>query len=85
MLSTITRYCRRTICFLSLDINEDTKEKPQLRSTACVKKKQIRIIHNDMVKHSGTYPASILRKSTSGRHRPVSYPDGPMTARYRFT
>ena len=32
-----------------------------------------------------TYPASILRKSTSGRHRPVSYPDGPMTARYRFT
>ena len=31
-----------------------------------------------------TVPASILRKSTSGRHRPVSYPDGPMTARYRF-
>ena len=31
------------------------------------------------------YPASILRKSTSGRHRPVSYPDGPMTVRYRFT
>ena len=30
-------------------------------------------------------PASILRKSTSSRHRPVSYPDGPMTARYRFT
>ena len=30
-------------------------------------------------------PASILRKSTSGRDRPVSYPDGPMTARYRFT
>ena len=32
-----------------------------------------------------TNPASILRKSTSGRHRPVSYPDGPMTARYRST
>ena len=32
-----------------------------------------------------SHPASILRKSTSGRHRPVSYPDGPMTARYRFT
>ena len=30
-------------------------------------------------------PASILRKSTSGRHRPVSYPDGPITARYGFT
>ena len=35
--------------------------------------------------YCGTSPASILRKSTSGRHRPVSYPDGPMTARYRFT
>ena len=31
-----------------------------------------------------TIPASIQRKSTSGRHRPVSYPDGSMTARYRF-
>ena len=31
------------------------------------------------------YPASILRKSTSGHHRPVSYTDGPMTARYRIT
>ena len=31
------------------------------------------------------YPASILHKSTSGRYRPVSYPDGPMMARYRFT
>ena len=30
-------------------------------------------------------PASILRKSTSGRHRPVRVADGPMTARYRFT
>ena len=31
-----------------------------------------------------TYPASILYKSTAGRYRPVSYPDGPITARYRF-
>ena len=30
-------------------------------------------------------PAGILRKSTSGRHRPVRYPDGLMTARYKFT
>ena len=36
-------------------------------------------------RRNNTHPASILRKSTSGRHRPVSYPDGPMTARYRFT
>ena len=38
-----------------------------------------------MVLHKSALPASILRKSISGRHRPVSYPDGPMTARYRFT
>ena len=30
-------------------------------------------------------PASILYKSTAGRYRPVSYPDGPITARCRFT
>ena len=28
--------------------------------------------------------ASILYKSTAGRYRPVSYPDGPITARCRF-
>ena len=30
------------------------------------------------------FPASILYKSTEGRYRPVSYPDGPITARCRF-
>ena len=30
------------------------------------------------------YPAIILHKSTAGRYRPVSYPDGPITAHYRF-
>ena len=35
--------------------------------------------------HSNCIPASILRKSISGRHRPVRVADGPMTARYRFT
>ena len=30
------------------------------------------------------YPASILYKSIADRYRPVSYPDGPITARYRF-
>ena len=30
------------------------------------------------------FPASILHKSIAGRYRPVSYPDGPITARYRF-
>ena len=29
-------------------------------------------------------PASILYKSIAGRYRPVSYPDGPISARYRF-
>ena len=33
---------------------------------------------------SNNNPASILYKSTVGRYRPVSYPDGPITARYRF-
>ena len=32
----------------------------------------------------GIIPASSLYKSTAGRYRPVSYPDGPITARYRF-
>ena len=31
-----------------------------------------------------TNPASILYKSIAGRYRPVSYPDGPITARYSF-
>ena len=30
-------------------------------------------------------PVSILRKSISGRHRPVRVADGPMTVRCRFT
>ena len=29
-------------------------------------------------------PASILYNSIAGRYRPVSYPDGPITTRYRF-
>ena len=29
-------------------------------------------------------PANILHKSIAGRYRPVSYPDGPITARCRF-
>ena len=29
-------------------------------------------------------PASILYKSIADRYRPVSYPDGPITDRYRF-
>ena len=33
---------------------------------------------------SGAFAASILYKSTAGRDRPVSYPDGPITARYKF-
>ena len=31
-----------------------------------------------------SFPASILYKSIAGRYRPVNYPDGPITARYRF-
>ena len=35
-----------------------------------------------MQKHN--FPVNILYKSIAGRYRPVSYPDGPITARYRF-
>ena len=44
-----------------------------------MKKKQKK---NLMLK--ATNPVSILYKSIAGRYRPVSYPDGPITARYRF-
>ena len=33
---------------------------------------------------SSSIQTSILYKSIAGRYRPVSYPDGPITARYRF-
>ena len=32
----------------------------------------------------GKLPASILHKFIAGRYRPVSYPDGPIRARYQF-
>ena len=38
----------------------------------------------DLLSEETCFPASILYKSTAGRYRPVSYPDGPITARYRF-
>ena len=38
-------------------------------------------INNRMIT---VFPASILYKSTEGRYRPVSYPDGPITVRCRF-
>ena len=31
-----------------------------------------------------TQPAFFIISSIAGRYRPVSYPDGPITARYRF-
>ena len=34
--------------------------------------------------HYSYIPASILYKSTAGRYRPVSYPDRPIAAHYRF-
>ena len=44
-------------------------------------------VHNencDDIWFTYTSPASILSKSIAGRYSPVSYPDGPITARYRF-
>ena len=45
-------------------------------STILRQAKHIRIVDSQL---------AFYRVSSSGRHRPVSYPDGPMTARYRFT
>ena len=39
---------------------------------------------HDIQHLSDTITASILYKSIVGHYRPVSYPDGPITARYRF-
>ena len=51
----------------------------------CLGKAVFRTCGISRVSLVGKIPASILRKSTSGRHRPVRVADGPMTAPYRFT
>ena len=42
------------------------------------------ITNGFVVPSDGINPGSILYKSKADRYRPVSYPDGPITARYRF-
>ena len=44
----------------------------------------VRNVLLDMCTEQKFIPVSILYKSTVGRYRSVSYPDGPITARYRF-
>ena len=39
--------------------------------------------HSMVNVYSGLNPASIMHKSIADRYRPVSYPDGPISARYR--
>ena len=46
--------------------------------------KEIYNIYHYQTTYKYDIPASILYKSIAGRYRPVSYPDGPITARYRF-
>ena len=63
------------LCSVSIVANQYQAEKgstlkKKVSSPSCLKRK---------------VPVSILHKSTAGRYRPVSYPDGPITARYRFT
>ena len=41
-------------------------------------------VYENFWSKSKNIPASILYKSIAGRYRPVIYPDGPITARYRF-
>ena len=47
-------------------------------------KRSIHRIHGRSLDNQESIPASILYKSIADRYRPVSYPDGPITARYRF-
>ena len=42
------------------------------------------IASNDKLWRIRTLPASFLYKSIVGRYRPLSCPDGPITAHYRF-
>ena len=42
-------------------------------------------LYHELRRAFSTFPVSILRKSISGRHRPVRVADGPMAARCRFT
>ena len=46
--------------------------------------KPLRHFRQDCLGSKSIHPASIHYKSTAGRYRPVSYSDGPITARYRF-
>ena len=47
--------------------------------------KQVRISHGKRVIGVRAIPSRhFFYKSTAGRYRPVSYHDGPITARYRF-
>ena len=56
-----------------------------LFSTSDEKKLKTRVFYGSLVLLRCFYfSASILYKSIAGPYRPVSYPDGPITARYRF-
>ena len=89
-------YCRELLGFLSFYANIfhlkqnvllfqwfdfKTKYKPHQdkRNVTDICKQQYR-----RASRASRYPVSILYKSTAGRYRPVSYPDGPITARCRF-
>ena len=65
----------------------NTKQEPSVKLYGKNIQSEDPVVHLGIHRNSKCTPnpASILRKSISGRHRAVSYPDGPMTARYRFT
>ena len=56
-----------------------------LRSTASDERSTLFTQHclSQYLRFAGPSPARIFYKSIAGRYRPV-YPDGPITARYRF-
>ena len=57
---------------------------PAAKEAGVIGASRIPFVHGSVTLGVRT-PVSILRKSISGRRRPVRVADGPMTARCRFT
>ena len=67
-----------------------TKKTKKTKKNKTKKKKHLHVVRwmattSEDITLTRTYPVSILRKSISGRHRPVRVADGPMTVRCRLT
>ena len=90
ILAENRRFCRKFISSAKLtELSMHTDHTQKMCKNKLEKSGRIveKFLHelSEITSREPIHPVSILRKSTSGRHRPVSYPDGPMTVRYRST